>query len=76
LPVGPAHAGQTRAYGLPEHEQVPALLGVVNLVIAAILTPPDVVSQMLMAIPCSFSMELSVLIACIGIAGTRNAWRR
>jgi sec-independent protein translocase protein TatC len=36
---------------------------VVNLVISAILTPPDVVSQMLMAIPLQLLYEFSVLIA-------------
>jgi Tat protein translocase TatC len=36
---------------------------IVNLVIAAILTPPDVVSQLLMAIPLQVLFEVSVLIA-------------
>lgn len=36
---------------------------VVNLVLAAMLTPPDVVSQLLMAIPLQVLYEISVLIA-------------
>ena len=38
---------------------------VINLVLASILTPPDLVTQILMALPMQFFYECSVLIAWI-----------
>ena len=38
---------------------------VINLVLASILTPPDIVTQILMALPMQFFYECSVLIAWI-----------
>ena len=38
---------------------------VINLVLASVLTPPDIVTQVLMALPMQLFYELSVLIAWI-----------
>lgn len=65
-----AYIGLVSPAGLQRHRKLAVLLGVAS---AAILTPPDLVSQILMAVPLVVLYEVSILLAKIVTRRRRTA---